>query len=72
MLKGGFTMLTIPVYDVAVIPHATIYLSREYYKRMTGVEAKAGAEVVFLFEKNDVVDVTRFHKSRMTLIAKHL
>jgi ATP-dependent Lon protease len=46
-------MLTIPVYDVAVIPHATIYLSREYYKRMTGVEAKAGAEVVFLFEKND-------------------
>lgn len=46
-------MIVIPIYDVVVIPHTTIYLNKDYYKRMTGVEPKAGAEVVFVFEKEE-------------------
>ena len=46
-------MIVIPIYDVVVIPHTTIYLNKDYYKRMTGVEPKSGAEVVFVFEKEE-------------------
>lgn len=46
-------MIVIPIYDVAVIPHTNIYLSSEYYTRMSGVEPKNGAEVIFIFEKED-------------------
>lgn len=46
-------MIVIPIYDVVVIPHTTIYLNKDHYKRMTGVEPKSGAEVVFVFEKEE-------------------
>ena len=46
-------MLIIPVYDTVVIPFTTLYFNIDYYKRMTGVDPKSGAEVLFVFMKDD-------------------
>ena len=47
-------MLIIPVYDSVVIPFTTLYFNIDFYKRMTGVDPKNGAEVLFIFKKDDI------------------
>ena len=36
-------MLVIPVYDLALLPGASLYLKKEYYEELAGKQAEQGA-----------------------------
>lgn len=44
-------MLVIPVYDLALLPGASLYLKKEYYEELAGKQAEQGASVIFLMLK---------------------
>ena len=44
-------MLVIPVYDLALLPGASLYLKKEYYEELAGNQAEQGASVIFLMLK---------------------
>ena len=44
-------MLVIPVYDLALLPGASLYLKKEYYEEIAGKQAEQGASVIFLMLK---------------------
>lgn len=44
-------MLVIPVYDLALLPGASLYLKKEYYEELAGKQAEQGASVIFLMHK---------------------
>ena len=44
-------MLVIPVYDLALLPGASLYLKKEYYEELAGKKAEQGASVIFLMLK---------------------
>lgn len=52
-------MLVIPVYDLALLPGASLYLKKEYYEELAGKQAEQGASVIFLMLKQ--------HKQRLDI-----
>lgn len=44
-------MLVIPVYDLALLPGASLYLKKEYYEELAGKQAEQGVSVIFLMLK---------------------
>ena len=55
-------MLVIPVYDLALLPGASLYLKKEYYEELAGKQAEQGASVIFLMLKQ--------HKQRPCLFSR--
>ena len=41
----------VPIYNVVILPHSTVFLTSESFKEATGKEAKVGEKIYFALEK---------------------
>jgi ATP-dependent Lon protease len=55
LIIGGKAMMTVPIYDMLILPGVTFYFKKDVLQKMNIVSPKSGDDVIFLMLKTDKV-----------------